>query len=163
MSVLADMLASLRNPRPVVRRLLAAGRREDRALAILMAAAALIFVSQWPRAARQAHLDPSMPLDGRLSGALLSSVFLLPLLAYGVAALSHLFARVLGGRGTGFGARIALFWALLVSAPLMLAQGLVAGLAGPGIWQTAAGTAVFAAFLWVWLAGLWAAETEGAA
>ena len=27
MSVLADMLASLRNPRPVVRRLLAAGRR----------------------------------------------------------------------------------------------------------------------------------------
>ena len=163
MSILRDIVATYRRPRHVIAGLIAAGPREDRALAVLMGASLLIFVSQWPRAARQAHLDPSLPLDGRLSGALLSSVFLLPLLAYGVAALSHLFARVLGGRGTGFGARIALFWALLVSAPLMLAQGLVAGLAGPGIWQTAAGTAVFAAFLWVWLAGLWAAETGGAA
>lgn len=160
MSIAADMLGALIRPGPVFRRVSAMGLREDRALAILMAASGLIFVSQWPRLARLAHLDPSMPLDARLGGALMGSIFLLPLLAYGVAALSHLGARALGGRGTGFGARLALFWALLVAAPLMLVQGMVAGLAGPGALLTLSGLVVFGVFLRVWLSDLRVAEWD---
>jgi hypothetical protein len=160
MGLLADIAASYRRPRGVLRRLAAGPEREDRALALLMAAAALIFLSQWPRAARAAHLDPSAPLDARLVGALLASVFLLPLLAYGVAAVSHVAARMLGGRGSGFGARLALFWALLATAPLMLLHGLLAGFAGPGPVAWLFGLLVFGAFLWIWLSGLWEMESE---
>lgn len=158
MSIVDDIVATYRRPRHVIGRLIAAGQREDRALAILMGASAVIFISQWPRAARDAHLDPTAPLDARLAGALLASVFLLPLGAYLLALVSHGVARVLGGHGTAFGARIALFWALMAVAPLMLLHGLLAGLAGPGPGLMIAGGLIFALFLWVWLNGLWVAE-----
>ncbi len=157
MSVVDDIVATYRRPRRVMARLIGAGPREDRALAILMGAAAVIFVSQWPRAARQAHLDPSAPLDARLTGALLASVFLLPLAAYAVALVSHAVARAFGGQGTAFGARMALFWALMAVAPLMLLHGLLAGLAGPGAGVTILGGVIFVLFLWIWLNGLWVA------
>lgn len=162
MAVTGDILATWRRPRRVMRRLLAGGAREDRALAILMGACAVIFVAQWPRLARDAHLDPSVPLDARLAGALLATVFILPLLAYGLAALSHVLARALGGRGTFAGARVALFWSLLATAPLMLFQGLVAGFLGPGPGLTLLGLVVLAAFLAIWGASLRVAEFEGA-
>jgi len=158
MSIVDDIVATYRRPRHVIGRLLAAGPREDRALAILMGAAAVIFVSQWPRVARQAHLDPAAPLDARLAGALLSSVFLLPLVAYLVSLISHLIARALGGTGTAFGARIALFWSLMAISPLMLLHGLLVGLAGPGAGSAIIGAVVFGLFLWIWLNGLWVAE-----
>jgi hypothetical protein len=34
------------------------GRREDRALAMLIAACLVIFVAQWPRLSREAYLAP---------------------------------------------------------------------------------------------------------
>ena len=123
-----------------------------------MAACALIFVSQWPALARMAHHDPAIPLDARLGGALMGTLFLLPLFAYALAALSHLAARALGGRGSHHGARLALFWALLAISPLMLLQGLARGLAGPGPAQTALGVAVLVCFLAVWASGLIEAE-----
>ena len=148
------MMRAWTRPRAVIRARLGQGPREDRALAVLMAACGLIFVAQWPVHARAAHLDPSMPLDARLGGALLGSLFLLPLLAYGFAGLSHLVARGFGGKGQGFGARLALFWALLAVAPVMLLQGLVAGLIGPSpgliVVQLVAGFG----FLWIWLSML---------
>ena len=55
---------------------------------------------------------------------------------------------------TEIAARIALFWALLAVTPLMLLQGLVAAFAGPGAAPDVTGVAVFAVFLWFWLAGL---------
>lgn len=158
MGVVDDIVATYRRPRHVIGRLIAAGQREDRALAILMGASAVIFISQWPRAARQAHLDPAAPLDARLAGALLASVFLLPLAAYLVAMISHGMARMVGGTGTAFGARIALFWALMAIAPLMLLHGLLEGLAGPGAAPVIAGAMIFGLFLWIWLNGLWVAE-----
>lgn len=150
MAVTRQILASWRRPRAVMRGLLAGGVREDRALVTLMAACALIFVAQWPRLARAAHLDPSIPLDARLGGALVGTVFLLPLVAYGLAAVSHLVARLLGGRGTGYGARLALFWSLLVVTPAMLLHGLVAGMVGPGPATTGLGLLVLAGFLFQW-------------
>lgn len=162
MSILRDIVATYRRPRHVIAGLIAAGPREDRALAVLMGASLLIFVSQWPRAARQAHLDPAAPLEARLTGALLASLFLLPLAAYLVALLSHGLARAAGGRGTAFGARIALFWALMAVSPLMLGHGLLAGMVGPGAAGVmVTGAIVFGMFLWIWLNGLRAAQDAG--
>ena len=158
MAITSEILASYRRPADTVRRLLAGPEREDRALIMIMAASAIICVAQWPVAARRAHFDPSIPLEARIAGMLLATVFLLPLLAYAVAGLSHVVLRLLRGRGTFYRARIALFWALLSVSPLMLLNGLVAGLIGTGPALSATGALIFAAFLWIWGAGLHAAE-----
>ncbi|AZB63202.1 YIP1 family protein [Cereibacter sphaeroides] len=158
MAVTTDIVQSYRHPRTVIRRYLDAGENEGRALIILMGACLLIFVSQWPILARQAFLDPSQPLEARMSGALMGTVFLLPLLCYGLAALSHLVARLFGGKGSFFGARLALFLALLATAPLMLLNGLVGGFIGEGPGVLIVGFLVLSGFLGIWLLMLIEAE-----
>lgn len=158
MPVSADILYTYRAPREVIRAKLAHGEREGRALATLMGACVLIFVAQWPVLSRQAFLDPSVPFDARMAGALMGWLFIAPLAAYVVAAATRLVARVVGGRGTWFGARLALFWALLASSPLWLLNGLVAGMIGPGAALNAVGLVAVGAFLFFWGAGLWEAE-----
>lgn len=158
MSVTTDILRSYLSPRLVMRRKLAAGPREDRAMATLMGACLLSFVAQWPGLARASFLDPSVPLDARIGGALLGAVFMMPILAYAMAGISRLVARVLGGHGTGYGSRIALFWAFLAVSPLMLLQGLVGGFIGAGPADTAVRLVVLAAFLFLWINNLIEAE-----
>ncbi|MFP4274876.1 MAG: YIP1 family protein [Paracoccaceae bacterium] len=157
MPLTTDIVATYRAPGAVIGRILARGQREDRALAILMAGCALVFVSQWPRLAREAHLE-STDLDPLLGGALMAWLFIAPLLLYALAALSHLLARVFGGQGSWFGARLALFWALLASAPLVLLHGLLAGLAGDGPGLRIVGALWLVTFIWFWIAGLVRAE-----
>lgn len=153
MPVTTDIVATYRGPGRVVRRLMDMGPREDRALAFVMAFCVIGFIAQLPSLARQAHLDGS-ELNMLMGGALLGSVFILPLLFYGLAWISHLAARAFGGRGTSYGARLALFWALLASAPLVLLNGLVAGFIGPGGAQTLVGLLWVAVFVWFWFSGL---------
>lgn len=157
MAITTDIVESYRRPRAVLRRLLDGGT-EGRALAVLMGACLLMFVALWPGAARDAHVNPDIPLDARMGGALMGTVFLVPLLAYGLAAASHLVARAFGGRGTPLGARLALFWSLLAVSPLMLFQGLVRGMIGPGPALTLVGLAVLAAFVFLWINALIEAE-----
>ena len=95
-----------------------------------------------------------------LGASLMSWVFVAPLLLYCVAGLSHIVARPFGGKGDFYRARIALFWALLASSPLILLNGLVAGFIGPGPALGVVGFVWFACFLWFWLSGLWVAERE---
>lgn len=158
MTVTTDMVASYRRPGRVVARLLQMGQREDRALAILMAACMVIFVAQWPRLARQAHLDPTIELQMLLGGALLGWIMIAPLIMYTIAFASHLIARLAGGKGTGYGARIALFWALLASSPLILLHGMVAGFIGSGGALSLVGLIWLVIFLWFWISGLRQAE-----
>ncbi len=158
MTVTGDILGTWRRPRDVLRTKLAEGARDDRALATLMGACGLLFIAQWPALSRAATLDPSVPLEARISGALLATVFILPPALYAVAAVSHLIARAIGGKGSHFGARLALFWALLCTAPLMLLNGLVVGFLGRGVQATAVGLVVLLAFLWLWLTLLTEAE-----
>jgi hypothetical protein len=163
MSLSADLLMTYRAPRRVIRRLLEEGQREDRLLFHLMLACGLVFLSQWPALARQAALDPSVPLEARLGGALLAWLCLAPLILYLMAALSHLVARAFGGRGSWYGARLALFWSLLATAPLFLLHGLIAGYLGKGTVLAAAGLAVLAIFCIVWLSALREAESDAKA
>ncbi len=153
MPVTADIVATYRGPGRVVRRLLDMGPREDRALAFVMAFCGVGFIAQLPRLARQAHLDGE-DLNMLMGGALLGSVIILPLLLYLVAWITHLGARLFGGKGTSYGARLALFWALLASTPLVLLNGLVAGFIGPGPALTLAGLTWVAVFAWFWASGI---------
>lgn len=157
MAVTADIGATYRGPARVMQRLLSAGQREDRALLLLMAFCGLTFVAQLPRLSREAHLT-GQDLNPLMGGALLAWVVIAPLAFYALAALSHLVARAFGGRGTWYGARLALFWSLLASVPVLLLYGLVSGLIGPGPSQQAVGAAWIGVFLWFWVASLRAAE-----
>jgi hypothetical protein len=157
MAVSDDILASYRRPGRVVARHLGQPPREDRALALLLAALGLIFVAQWPGLSRAAFLAPEVPLSQRMVAAFLGLLAVVPVF-YLLAAVSHVVARAFGGRGTHFAARIALFWALLAVSPLMLLHGLVGGFLGQGVPLAIVGVAVFGVFLWFWGAGLRAAE-----
>lgn len=157
MPVTTDLVATYRGPRRVVRRLLAMGPREDRALVMLIAACVVVFVAQWPRLAREAYLT-GQELNPLLGASLLAWIFIAPLILYALALVSHGIARVLRGKGTAFGARIALFWAFLAASPLILLHGLVAGFVGPGVELQAVGLLWFLVFLWFWMSGLIEAE-----
>jgi hypothetical protein len=121
-----------------------------------MAGCAVAFIGQWPRLAREAHLTGEA-LNPLLAGALFGTLFLLPLVLYGVAFVGQLLARLLGGRVSGFAARLALFWSFLAASPLLLLHGLVAGFVGPGPGLQAVGLLWCLVFLWFWTAGLRAA------
>ncbi|WOI57046.1 YIP1 family protein [Palleronia sp. LCG004] len=159
MALTGDILRSYRGPGPVLRRRLGGpdGRGEARALITLMLACGLIFVAQWPRLSRESHLS-GREVDMLIGGALLGWLFIAPLVLYALAGISHVIARIFGGRGSHLDARMALFWALLAAAPLWLLWGLVAGLIGPGPALDVTGLVALVAFLALWLAGLYAVE-----
>jgi hypothetical protein len=143
-----------------MRRLLAQGKREDRALVFLIGACLMIFVAQWPRIAREAHLAPegAAPLDARLSITFFTMLMIWPLMAYGLAALSHLVARLFRGRGSWYSARLALFWSLLATTPAWLLYGLVSGFIGPGPAERLTGALLLLAFGAIWGISLREAE-----
>ncbi len=161
MAVTRNIKETYRGPGRVVNSLLAMGQREDRALAYLMAGCIVVFIAQMPRLAREAHLSGE-DLNMLMGASLMAWIFVAPLALYCLAGISHLVAKLLKGRGTAYGARVALFWALLASSPLMLLHGLVAGFLGPGLELQIVGFLWFACFLWFWLGGLIAAERSEA-
>ena len=157
MSVTADIAASYRAPGRVMRRLMARGQREDLALVFLMASCAIMFITQMPRLARQAYLT-GQDRNMLLGASLFAWIFIAPLLFYGLAALSHMVARLFGGAGSWYGARLALFWSFLASTPVLCLYGLVAGVIGPGPQLQAIGALWVAVFLWFWISTLRQAE-----
>lgn len=159
MAVVDDILRTYKGPGRVMRGLLAMGRREDRALMFLMAACGLIFVAQWPRLARAAQeTDRVLSLQQEITYYLLAWLIMWPLIFYGVAALSHLLARLIGGQGSHYTARLALFWALLASTPLALLYGLTAGFIGPGLQTNLIGALWLMAFAGIWTVNLRVAQ-----
>ncbi|MEL6509102.1 MAG: YIP1 family protein [Pseudomonadota bacterium] len=158
MPVTRDIRESYRKPAQVMRRLLADGQREDRALAILMGGAFLAFLFQLPKLSRQAHLQGE-DLTGLMANTLFACLFFLPLIFYGIAAVTHIIARIFGGKGTWYGARLALFWSFLAASPLMLLNGLVAGLVGDGVQLQIVGLLWFLVFGAFWFINLRVAES----
>lgn len=160
MALIREILAGWRAPRVATRHRLAAPKREDRALAWLMLGCAALFVARWPGLARAAAEAPEIPFEARILGALLGCVFLAPILFYALAGLSHLAARALGGQGSFYAARVALFAALLTISPAVLVQGLVEGYLGAGTVTAVTGFLLMMAFLAIWGAMLRVAEFE---
>jgi hypothetical protein len=160
-SIVLDIVKTYVQPREVQARRMSGEVREDRALVSLFAACGLIFVAQWPRLSREAFLDPSIPFDARLAGALFGWLMLMPLVFYVLSLLLQLVLRVLGQRPHGYCVRSALFWALLASTPLWLLAGLMLGFAGTGTGSVVTGALALGAFLIFVLAGLMAASRTG--
>ncbi|MCB1348902.1 MAG: YIP1 family protein [Maritimibacter sp.] len=157
MSVMRDIAEAYRRPAPVFRRRLGEAPREDRALAVLMAACLMVFVAQWPRLQRLAF-ETGEDFEPLVGGALFAWLFVMPLVAYALGTLTHVIARMLGGQGSAYAARFALFWALLVASPLWLLSGLVAGFIGEGPQLALVGAVALGAFLVHWTLNLWTAE-----
>ncbi|MGY6635361.1 MAG: YIP1 family protein [Alkalilacustris sp.] len=163
MSVTRNILDSWRNPMTVMRRLLAGGRREDRALMFLMGACFVIFLAQWPRLTRMSHEGAEAPLQAMLGGALFGWMFIAPLLFYGLAAFLRLVCVALRRPIGWFEARLALFWSLLAASPLWLLNGLLNGVLGQGLVTVVVGFAILAAFFWLLAMSLATAALEARA
>lgn len=150
MAVTTDILASWRSPRQAVRRHLARGVSEPFVFSLLLVFLILAFVGQWPQAAREAFQADEPSVAPRLLARAMAVLATIPFW-YALAAASRLVARAMGGRGSWYSARLALFWALATVSPLMLLQGLTAGMigAGPSLWLVSA--VVGLGFLWLWL------------
>ncbi len=157
MSITTDLVATWTRPRAILRQHLARGQSEPFALSFLLVFLLLAFVGQWPVAAREAFLAGEPSATPRIIAVAYGVLLLIPL-AYLVSALSRLVARAMGGQGTWYSARIALFWALAAIGPLFLLQGMVAGMVGPGPALTLVRVAVGIAFLWLWITLLHEAE-----
>lgn len=160
MPVTTDIVQTWRGPSAVYRRLLAMGLREDRAIAILMGACFMVFVSNWPWLVRisqgidlPAGSEPQ-ELDRLMSYAFMGWLMIWPLGMYAVAGLVVLVMRGFGSSITGYGGRLALFWALLAASPVLLFFGLLRGLNGDVIATQLAGALWFAAFVLFWVQGL---------
>ncbi|WP_298291827.1 hypothetical protein [uncultured Litoreibacter sp.] len=162
MSTVSAILRSYRAPREVMRAHRAGGADEALGLMWLFIACILFFVARLPELSRQSHFAS---LEGReepvASLALpmfYGTVLLAPLMFLLLAALSHLVVKALGAKGVWLDARLALFWALLCTAPVVLFQGLIAGFVGPGPGMNLASVMVFLAFLFIWINNLIALE-----
>ncbi|MBN8631011.1 MAG: YIP1 family protein [Rhodobacterales bacterium] len=161
MTVSTDLVATWRHPRRILRQHLARGPSEPFVLSFLLVFLALAFIGQWPVAAREAFLAGEPSASPRILARALAVLATIPLW-YGLAALGHLAARAMGGQGSWYAARVALFWALAAVGPLMLLQGLVSGMIGPGPALTAVTLGIGVAFLWLWGTLLHEAETGAA-
>lgn len=153
-----------RDPRGAMAEELARGPNEVRALLHLMLACALLFVASLPGAAREARaLAIEDPLAGAIAAHLFGYLAVAPLLFYGLAALVHLAARAFGARGGFARARAALFFSLLLAAPLALvlaAVGVAAELR-PALLPWAAWLGYAGLAFWLWLFAACLAEAEG--
>lgn len=157
MTVSTDLVATWRRPRAILRQHLSRGQSEPFAFSLLLIFLALAFVAQWPVAAREAHFAGEPSALPRILPRAMAVLATIPVW-YGLAALSRLVGRALGGQGSWYGARIALFWALAAIGPLMLLQGLVSGMIGPGPGLTAVTALIGAGFFWLWFTLLHEAE-----
>nr|WP_237168290.1 hypothetical protein [Paracoccus shandongensis] len=139
-------------PRRVVRGLSA--MPEGSKLAVLMAAMLVFLIAQAPAHARLAQLDPSVPFQARMGGALLAVMFMMPILAYAVASLVTILSRLTPWHLRQEDSRLALFWALLAVAPAMLLAGLVEGMVGQGPALAVVQAICGIGFLVIWGAGI---------
>ncbi|PTE22373.1 YIP1 family protein [Cereibacter changlensis JA139] len=158
MSVTSDIVASWRHPRKVIASHLARGRSEPFAFSLLVVFLVLAFVAQWPRLSRQSVLGPDVPLVQGMVATGLALLAMIPVF-YLLAAISRGVAMLLGGKGSFYSARLALFMALLATSPLMLLHGLTLGFTGSGAQSLLVGGLAFAAFAILWIVMLIEAET----
>lgn len=158
MALTSDIAATYRGPAKVVRRFLAQGRNEVRGLLFMLIAGVLMFVAATPYQAREAQLDPDIPLVARMYWSALLYILIVPILVYLFAAVIWLLARVARRQVTGYQIRFTLIWALLASTPVLLLMGLTAGFIGPGIQLQLLGFVWLGVFGWFWSAGLLSAD-----
>ena len=165
-SLVEAVAGAYRAPRAAIARELGRGVSEPRSLFYLMLASAVFFVASMPNAVRESQrLDVDDALQAAISAHLFGYLAMAPLLAYAFAALVHFVARAFGGVADFGATRLAVFWAMLLGAPIALALSLLGMFAeiaaGPRRlpWLELVGYAGLAFWLWLFAASI--AEAEG--
>lgn len=122
MSTSREILRAYRGFGASMRRQMESAPGEERLLVYVATACLIMFAARVPNLLElsAAQATPEVSANAVFITNLVGSFFFAPLLLYGIAALSHVFARSFSGQGTFFHARLALFWALLVVSPLAL-------------------------------------------
>ena len=134
-----------------MKRYLEDGIREEQTLFFAILFGLLSFLSLLPALAKHAFLT-NESLSALAAAQFISSVFMMPLLMYGIAAVSHLILKYFGGQGDYIGARRALFWAALVTTPAIL----LTSIAEVYLSETSAILSVITTmiFIWQWFSNL---------
>lgn len=108
------------DPRGSVRNVLARDPSEATQIVLIMAACTIVLLARLV----QVHLLYANP-DDRLERSvnhIATQLMVLPLFYFAFAALVRLIAKAFGGNGTWRESRVAVFWSVLVSAPVMAAS-----------------------------------------
>jgi len=163
-SLVAEMGPAYRRPRAAMARQLAAGLSEGRALFHLGLACILLCVASVPSALeRAASIDADDPVNAAIAAQIFGFIVLLPMIAYGLAALMRGVSRLIGGSGSGLAMRSALFWSMLLAAPIALLLAAFGSLARSGV-EGVASVSVWIGYValgyWFWLLAAAVAESE---
>ncbi len=152
--------------RASMRQAMARNTGEENLLALVAFGSFVVFLSFLPTLfATDLRDNPEQSLAGGVIMWFFVVMFFLPLVLYGIAALSHFIAKRFGAEGPYFKARQALFWALAVLSPVLIVKALLAsvvhqigGAAAPvlagilNLW-------LLVMIIWIWASML--AEAEG--
>lgn len=123
------ILAGWRDLRGSFRAEIAAGHQEPRLLAYAMGGCVALVLARAPQSVL-GMLDGAAAAGEPVSATMLvvmqvvAALFFLPLMLYGVAALARMALRLFGGKGGWFDTRLAVFWSLVLAAPILLVGGL---------------------------------------
>ncbi len=153
MTVTTDIIESWTKPGRVMQRHMARGQSEPFAFSLLIAFLVLVFISLWPAMSRASLLQPEVTMTQRLVGSGLGLLaFIVP--CYALASVTALISKWRGWGISAYHARLALFAAFLGVSPVILLQGLTAGMIGKGPALTLIQLAAGLGFVWIWLSML---------
>jgi len=122
----------------------------------------LLFLVGLPTVKMQATLiDDSSAVAIVLTARFFGALFVLPLLFYALAAIARLVAAAFGGTGSFRNTRLSIFWAVLVTMPILIFASLSATILASAteLPLSALGVLVLLGFAVIWGKGL--AATEG--
>ncbi|MEM0976740.1 MAG: hypothetical protein AAGJ34_04315 [Pseudomonadota bacterium] len=124
MAIVDEVAKAQWSPNSVMKGQLTTAGNEILTLSFALTFGFLSFLSAVPGTVAEARVQ-DLPLGPLLLPKAYATLALLPLLLYGIAALQRGLARVMGGVGTGAGARRGLIWSLMVASPWVLLSGLL--------------------------------------
>lgn len=162
MSISREIIVAYKGFGASMRRQITANPGEERLLIYLVMAILIFFIARVPSLLEASALAATEEVSSIaiFMVNLVSSFFFAPLLLYGIATLSHLLAKLFGGKGNGYRSRLALFWSLLVVSPLALVSAMLQS-ALPFEWlQLALSIVIFLVFVVAWGASIRVAEEK---
>lgn len=160
MTLYQEILAAYRGAGASMRRQMVQVKGEERLLVYIVLACLLLFVARVPglmvlaQTSDNAEITPTSLIGTSFA----ITLFFAPLFFYAIAAFSHMIAQAFGGKGSYFEARLALFWALLVTTPLVLLSSMVNVVVPSPVLVQSTGLIIFLVFAFFWASCLNVAE-----
>lgn len=121
---LRRLLASYLRPAKQMRAQVEEGIRESATLAMALLFGVINLIALVPGLWQRA-ISRNEPFEGLLGAQIVSSIFFIPLVLFGIAALVHLLCLGFRGKATWGQSRRALVWAALVASPFVLLNGMI--------------------------------------